>query len=235
MLLDDELPGLTYLKMLCEQIPELEVVKAFDKPTIFLKEFENLTFDFCILDIEMPELNGLELSKLLPNKPVIFATAYKDYAADAFDLNAIDYLRKPISLDRLKQAISKVFLHIEKRQPPSDRQSVQLNSDKGKIILKIDEIAYFKTSEIDSRDKLVLLFNGKDYLLKNISYSSLSKVLPVASFCRINKKEMIALKAVQAFTYQQIVTEIKIAGKPLMVYLSDNYRLDFMNKLKMPS
>jgi DNA-binding NarL/FixJ family response regulator len=58
LLLDDELPGLTYLKMLCEQLPDLEVVKAFDRPTIFLNEASNLDFDFCILDIEMPEMNG---------------------------------------------------------------------------------------------------------------------------------------------------------------------------------
>ena len=59
LLLDDELPGLTYLKMLCEQIPELEVVKAFDNPETFLKESEFLQFDLCIMDIEMPGMNAI--------------------------------------------------------------------------------------------------------------------------------------------------------------------------------
>ena len=96
LLLDDELPGLTYLKMLCEQLPELEVVKAFNSPDIFLKEVPNLDFDLCILDIEMPAMNGLHVANLLQGKPVIFVTAYKEFAAEAFDLDAIDYVRKPV-------------------------------------------------------------------------------------------------------------------------------------------
>ena len=90
LLLDDELPGLSYLKLLCEQIPQLEVVRAFNDPEIFMKEFPGLEFDLCILDIEMPGTNGIQLAALLKNKPVIFTTAYKDYASDAFDLDAID-------------------------------------------------------------------------------------------------------------------------------------------------
>src|SRR5690606_6558733 len=81
LLLDDELPGLAYLKMLCEQIPQLEVVKAFNHPQSFLEELPALEFDLCILDVQMPGMNGLQVANLLQGKPVIFATAYKDYAA----------------------------------------------------------------------------------------------------------------------------------------------------------
>ena len=107
MLLDDDLQNLTYLKMLCEQIPELEVVRAFNHPQKLLQAIPNLEFDLCILDIEMPDLNGLQVANLLNGKPVIFATAFDEHAADAFDLNAIDYVRKPLSLDRLQQAVEK--------------------------------------------------------------------------------------------------------------------------------
>ena len=61
--MDDELPGLAYLKMLCDQLEEVEVVKAFNSPIMhLLKELPNLEFDLCILDIEMPEMNGLQLA-----------------------------------------------------------------------------------------------------------------------------------------------------------------------------
>ena len=90
LLLDDELPGLTYLKMICEQVPGVEVVRAFNDPLKFIAESEQLDFDLCILDIEMPQMSGLEVARLLAGKPVIFTTAYKEYAAEAFDLNAID-------------------------------------------------------------------------------------------------------------------------------------------------
>ena len=113
LLLDDELPGLTYLKMLCEQLPELEVVRSFNSPKKLLEELPSLEFDLCILDIEMPEMNGLQVANLLGNKPVIFTTAYKEYAADAFDVNAIDYITKPVKKERLQQAITKAIKQID--------------------------------------------------------------------------------------------------------------------------
>lgn len=84
--------------MLCEQIPELEIVKAFNNPSTFLKELPNLEFDLCIMDIEMPDMNGLQVANLLNGKPVIFTTAYKEYAAEAYDLDAIDYVRNLVLL-----------------------------------------------------------------------------------------------------------------------------------------
>jgi DNA-binding LytR/AlgR family response regulator len=234
LLLDDELPGLTYLKMLCEQLPELEVVKAFNSPITFLKEIEQLDFDLCILDIEMPEMNGLQITNLLNGKPVIFATAYKDYAAEAFDLNAIDYIRKPIKLERLKQAVQKAIQLIEKKEKPIKKQFIPFNTDKGRTILFIDKIAYVKTSEVDSRDKTTLLFNGESILLKNVSFEKLKELLPANAFCRINKKEMISLKAVHVFSYDEITTNLTaISGKKLKLNLSETYRNEFLQKIKM--
>ena len=88
--MDDELLGLSFLKLICEQIPDIEVVKAFNHPKTFISEYAKYDFDFCILDIEMPEINGLEVAKHLQEKPIIFTTAYSEFAADAYDLNA-DY------------------------------------------------------------------------------------------------------------------------------------------------
>ena len=77
--------------MLCEQIPQLEVVKAFNRPDLFIEESSKLDFDLCILDIEMPQTNGIQIAELLKHKLIIFTTAHKEYAAEAFDLNAVDY------------------------------------------------------------------------------------------------------------------------------------------------
>jgi DNA-binding NarL/FixJ family response regulator len=71
LLLDDELPGLTYLKLLCEQIKEVEVVKVFNDPSLLLKDAPKLEFDICILDIEMPGISGLEVAKALKGKQSI--------------------------------------------------------------------------------------------------------------------------------------------------------------------
>lgn len=234
LLLDDELPGLTYLKMLCEQLPDLEVVKAFDNPTNFINEASNLDFDFCILDIEMPEMNGLQIANLLNGKPVIFATAYKEYAAEAFDVNALDYIRKPIKIDRLKQAVEKVIKQIGYSGVENQKAFIQLNTDRGKAILFYEKIAYIKTSENDSRDKVARLFEGEEFVLKNITFDKLAELLPANDFCRVNKKEILSIKAVQVFSFDEITSNIiSDQGKNIKLYLSENYRNEFLQKVKI--
>lgn len=232
LLLDDELPGLTYLKMLCEQLPELEVVKAFNSPDIFLKEVPNLDFDLCILDIEMPAMNGLHVANLLQGKPVIFVTAYKEFAAEAFDLDAIDYVRKPVKKERLQQAIQKAASRISKSS--SAKNFVQLNTDKGKALLFFDQVGYIKTSDSDSRDKTVQLLDGTILTLKNISFEKLLEVLPSDQFSRVNKKELVAIKSVHFFSHDEITTSIpQSSGKPLVLTLSESYRQEFIGKVRV--
>lgn len=234
MLLDDEIPGLTYLKMLCEQLPGIEVVRAFDNPISFLEEIPQLEFDFCILDIEMPQMNGLQIANILIDKPVIFATAYKEYAAEAFDINAIDYVRKPISLGRLQQAINKVKKSIDSATDQNHKSFIQLNTNKGKAILFFDKISYIKTSEHDSRDKVAMLFDGEEFVLKNITFDKLMELLPYADFSRVNKKEILSLKAVRVFSFDEITTSlINNQGKNIILSLSENYRNDFLQKVKL--
>lgn len=230
LLLDDELPGLSYLKLLCEQIPELEVVRAFNDPEIFLSAFPGLDFDLCILDIEMPGTNGIEVAALLKDKPVIFTTAYKDYATDAFDLDAIDYLVKPVKFERLQQAVNKAMQRLALEN--KTRKYIRLNTDKGNALLYFDQLVYVKTSEIDSRDKAAFLENGTTQLLKNISFEKLISFLPSGDFCRINKKELVALRKVSHFSNDQITTNIYLQSEmPLTLTLGDAYRTDFIGKV----
>lgn len=233
MLLDDELPGLTYLKMLCEQIPDLVVIKSFNNPIIFLQEISDLDFDLCILDIEMPEMNGLQIANILNGKPVIFTTAYKDYAAEAFDLNAVDYVRKPIRLERLKQAVQKAGKFIKPTVEQSEKSFIQLNTNKGKAILYFEKIAFIQTSPSDSRDKIAHLYDNQEFVLKNISFDKLSEILPESDFCRINKKVMISLRLIQAFSHDEITTNlISDTGKNIKFTLGENYRNTFLQRVK---
>ena len=231
LLLDDELPGLMYLKMLCEQIPGLEVVKAFNNPTVFLSELPNLDFDFCILDIEMPDIDGLQVANLLNGKPVIFTTAYKEYAAEAFDLDAIDYVRKPITKERLQQAIQKAIKRLGSTSATSP--FMQLNTDKGKAIIFFDQLLYIKSGDSDSRDKMAYLADGRTLTLKNIAFEKLQELLPPREFCRINKKEIIAIKAVQVFSFDEIIiSNFDKTDKPLSLSLSEVYRNDFIKMVE---
>ena len=231
--MDDELPGLTYLKMLCEQISDLEVVKVFESPVTLLSEVNDLEFDICIMDIEMPEMNGIQVANLIKNKPIIFTTAYDDHAAEAFDIDAVDYVRKPIKMERLQLAVEKAKNRVN--QLRIEKKFIQLNTDKGKAILFFDQIAYVRASDIDSRDKIAQLMDGSLIVLKNISFQKLKTLLPVADFVRINKKEVIALKTVLLFSYEEITTNIKTLedSKPLKLVLSEVYREEFLKRVKI--
>lgn len=216
--------------MLCEQIQEVEIVKAYNDPLLLLKDVPNLEFDLCILDIEMPGMNGLEVAKLLNGKPVIFTTAYKEYAAESYDLEAIDYIRKPIQKERLKKAIQKACEVLLK--PEEEKQFAQFNTNKGKTLLFFKDVLLITIAETDKRDKLVYLENGEELILKNTSFDQLLSQLPSTHFCRVSKKEVVALKAVKFFIHNEITTHISDSeGTPLKINLSENYRKDFMSRI----
>ncbi|RNA62895.1 DNA-binding response regulator [Chryseobacterium nematophagum] len=230
VILDDELLAISYLKLLCEDIDNVEVVKAFNDPTLFLKEIETIDCDICILDIEMPGINGLQVAALIPNsKKIIFTTAYKEYAAEAFDLNVVDYVRKPIKKDRLVQAFEKAKKLI---QAPSKKDFIEWNTNIGKTIIFTEQITYIKTSEIDSRDKDILLKDGSLIVLKNLNFKNLLEMLPSKDFTQINKKEIIAISTITIFTSNEIVTKISIDGEPpLKLQVGETYKLSLMEKL----
>lgn len=233
MLLDDELPSLQYLKLLCQQIPDLEVIKSFNSPQDLLADLPTLDFDLLISDINMPGLNGLELAEQLRGKPIIFITAYAEYAADAFDLQAVDYIRKPLKIERLKQAIQKL-LSIRGRKPIEEKNFVQLNTDQGKYLLYFDQIAYIQTSSLDSRDKIVRLVDQKEVTLKNISFDKLLEILPEMQFCRINKKEIISMNIISSFSHDEIKTNFSIGSDaPLTFNLSEIYKTAFIQKVSL--
>jgi DNA-binding LytR/AlgR family response regulator len=230
VLLDDELPGLTYLRMLCEQISTIEIVRAFNNPLLFLEESKNLDFDLVILDIEMPGISGLDVAHLLDKKSIIFTTAYKDYAADAFDVDAIDYIRKPIQKERLEKAIEKALKQQKNLSVP--KNFININTNKGKAVLFFDQLQYITTAEIDKRDKLAFLSNGKQLVIKNTSFEQLLEMLPEADFCRINKKEILAIKMVRYYASDEITTAIQNSQNNDLVFtLSETYRADFLTKL----
>jgi len=174
----------------------------------------------------------LHLAEMLQHKMVIFCTAYKEYAADAFNIDAIDYITKPVKLDRLQKAISKAVDRFEK--PDVAKKFMQLNTDKGKTLLYFNQIHYIKTATSDSRDKTVLLTDGSFLNLKNVKFDTLLSELPEIDFCRINKKEIIAVKAIKFFNHNEIVLHhLEENNKNTTLILSETYRSDFVKKVKL--
>lgn len=228
VILDDELLAISYLKLLCEQVEGIEVVKAFNNPKIFLQEIDDIDCDLCILDIEMQGMNGLQVAGLIKHKKIIFTTAYKEYAAEAFDLDVVDYVRKPIKKERLQQAFEKVQKLTEQQ---TDQSFFEWNTNLGKSRILTADIVYIKTSEIDSRDKDVILKNNSDIILKNLSFKNLAELLPQKNFVQINKKEMVNTKYIQVFSASEIILDRSTTdGSPVKLVVSDVFRSQIEEK-----
>jgi DNA-binding LytR/AlgR family response regulator len=229
VILDDELLAISYLKLLCEQIDNVEVVKAFNDPKIFLSEIEKIDCNLCILDIEMPGMNGLQVAELISgSKKIIFTTAYKEYAAEAFDLNVVDYVRKPIKKERLTQAFEKAA---ELLQTPQKKDILEWNTNIGKTIIFTAQIAYIKTSEIDSRDKDIILNDGTNIVLKNLNFKNLLEMLPSKDFAQVNKKELIALSSIKVFSTNEIITTISTENENfLKLQIGESYKNSLMER-----
>ncbi|MCS3868816.1 DNA-binding LytR/AlgR family response regulator [Chryseobacterium ginsenosidimutans] len=162
------------------------------------------------------------------SKKIIFTTAYKEYAAEAFDLNVVDYVRKPIKKERLTQAFEKAA---ELLQTPQKKDIIEWNTNIGKTIIFTDQIAYIKTSEIDSRDKDIILNDGTNIVLKNLNFKNLLEMLPSKDFAQVNKKEIIALSSIKVFSTNEIITTISTENETfLKLHIGESYKNSLMER-----
>ena len=230
VILDDELLAISYLKLLCEQIEDIEIIKAYNDPHLFLNEIEKIDCDLCILDIEMPGMTGLQVADIISeNKKIIFTTAYKEYAAEAFDLNVVDYVRKPIKKERLIQAFNKAKKQL---QQSAKNDFIEWNSNLGRSMIFTEQILYIKTSDIDSRDKEIYLNNKTSIVLKNLNFKTLLEMLPSKDFTQVNKKEIIAITAIKAITGNEILTTfLDETQSPAKLQLGETFKNTLIKRL----
>ncbi|KKL20010.1 hypothetical protein LCGC14_2459730, partial [marine sediment metagenome] len=156
LLVDDEPLALDAMATLTGKIPELEVIGRCKDAVEALQVIHQKKIDLLFLDIQMPELTGLEMLRSLTNPPkVIFTTAYREYAVEAFELDVVDYLVKPVSLERLLKSINRY--HDRIRTNSNDKQGVETDVS---ITIYSDK----KTHKIDTSE--ILFIEGlKDYAL----------------------------------------------------------------------
>jgi DNA-binding LytR/AlgR family response regulator len=226
-LLDDEIPSLKYLKILSSQIQGLEVVKAFSQPEKLLEAIVHEKVDLCIIDIHMPNINGLQLAQKLKEMPIIFVTAFKEFAADAFDLHAIDYIRKPLTLTRLEEAINKAKIFIS----ASNTSTLQLLTDHGIKLINIADIVYIQNSANDRRDKILYLKSKEEIKLKNISFDDLKSKLGTQNLIRISKSTIISTHYLSHYTLSNIYLKLENLSE-ISFPLSQVYKETFLQTVK---
>jgi two-component system LytT family response regulator len=247
MLADDEPLARGYLEELLEAVPDIEVLGSFKNGNEILKACRKEPPDVLILDIEMPVLTGFDVVKRLQadDMPgIIFATAYDNYAIDAFDLNAVDYLLKPFDRDRFGIAIERA--RTEFRSDPSlkgrlisaSRQIQKLaddampadseRADPGRLAVRDGrETELVTINEIDwvdaAGDYMCLHVGGKTHIMRSTMKELLAK-LPERDFVRIHRSTIVNIRRVTSVSSLSKGEFRLQLGSETSLKVSRNYR-----------
>jgi DNA-binding LytR/AlgR family response regulator len=217
LLIDDEPPALKILASYISNINGLEIVAQCKNAIEALDVLHQKTVDVIFLDIKMPKILGTEFLKNLSHPPkVIFVTAYRDYAVEGYELDAVDYMVKPVSFERFFKAITKLNRVIDKETvtttveyKSNPEAFVYLKVDKDMKKIFVNEIVY-----IESWKDYVKLFlaNNKNLLVKQ-SISAMENLLSEHKFLRIHRSYMVSLNKISGYngiSVQLDTTEIPI-------------------------
>ena len=202
LIVDDEPLAIKILEQYIADLDNLELVASCRSATKALTYLEKETIDVIFLDIQMPQITGMAMAKSLQNPPkIIFTTAYRDFAVESYEVNAIDYLVKPISFERFFQAIQKLKSSSDTLATPNQASSETLliKADKKQFVIKLSDIQYIE--------------NIKDYVIVHtphqdlISYQTMQQVigaLPITDFLRIHRSFIINLNHLKAFNHSNV-------------------------------
>ncbi|MBX2922965.1 MAG: response regulator transcription factor [Chitinophagaceae bacterium] len=215
LIVDDEPHAIEVIKKYVSQIPEIELLGTHTNAISAFQELQKNKIDLMFLDINMPGLSGTDLVRSLQNPPfVIFTTAYQEYAIEGFDLNAVDYLLKPIPFDRFLRAIDKVMnlykMEMVIRPLPEPVRSVE-SSQPFYIYMRIDrQLIKIDTEEIlwieSDKDYIKVITRKKTHITKQ-KISSMENLLPIRAFLRVHRSYIIPLNKVKGYNPNYLMIE----------------------------
>ena len=188
--IDDEPLALELLETYCSQVPYLELKKTFTKTSEAIQYLRKFPVDLLFLDIQMPDISGIAFYKSLKEaKMVIFTTAYSEYAVEGFNLNAVDYLLKPITFKRFEQAVIKTKEYFEylNNKNSGHEQFLFVRSEYRLVKIPLAEIIY-----IEGLGDYVKIFTGPGKpVISHISMKAISEKLPSSRFIRVHRSFII--------------------------------------------
>ena len=207
VLIDDEPLALKVLLNYFQNFPEFEIVKTFSIALEALDYLNNHSIDALFLDINMPLMSGFELIHLYNNKAntkIIITTAFREFAAESYDLDVLDYLVKPIPLPRFIKCLSKVTGEFQNRTAfKQDTHRLEphifIKVDKKMVKINIDEILFIE----GMKEYIKVVTTEKTYITHK-SLSSLTEELPEERFMRIHKSYSIAIDKVKTIEGNRI-------------------------------
>jgi two-component system LytT family response regulator len=209
LIIEDEAPARMLLQRFLSEHTSIDVIAEFADGFSGLKGIQENKPDLVILDIQMPKLTGFELLELLDEDipEIIFTTAYDQYAIKAFEMNAVDYLLKPFSKDRLHQAVDKVVERLKHKMKDAETVKKLVNTlheqqeTLERIVVKngnqihiipIDEII-----QLEAQDDYVMIHTPEGRFMKKDTMSYMEQNLPAEQFIRIHRSNIVQIKHIK--------------------------------------
>lgn len=221
--IDDEPLALQLMKAYIEKTPSLKLVHAFEDAVSAAEMIRNHPVDLLFVDIQMPDINGLDLIRSLDMKPmVIFTTAHRKFAVEGFELDAVDYLLKPISFERFNRAVNKALEFYNYRNAtPQTEEFLYVYSEYKLIKININEIEYIESLE----DYIRIHMTHFKPVLTLMPLKKVLEKLPAGRFERVHRSYIVAVNKIQGIgnkkltltaaeipvgdTYQEVLKQLK--------------------------
>ena len=224
--IDDEPLALRQIAGYIKKTPFLELVGQFESALKAIDILENSAVDLMFVDINMPDLSGMDFVKTLENPPrIIFVTAYSEYALEGFRVDAIDYLLKPISyVDFLKSA-NKVKSWFDINQKKSDevrsnKDFLFIKSDYKLLRINFDEIKYIEGMS----EYIRIHLTGSKPVMTLLSMKSIEEILPSDRFMRVHRSYIVNLTKISVVERNRIIFDGNV-----YIPVSDQYKSNFQN------
>ncbi|MDQ6755825.1 MAG: response regulator transcription factor [Bacteroidota bacterium] len=217
LLIDDEPPALKVLQSHIANVNGLEIIAQCKNAIEAIDVLHEKAVDLIFLDIKMPKLLGTDFLKSLSNPPkIIFVTAYREYALEGYELDAVDYLLKPVSFERFVKAISKVkkimgneVQNLSEEYKSNPEAFIYLKVDRNMQKVFINDILYIESW----KDYIKVFLSSSKNLLVKQSISSMENLLSVHRFLRVHRSYMVSIDKITGFNnlcVQMQSTEIPI-------------------------
>lgn len=224
VIVDDEFHARKLLSEYVSKLPMLTLVETAANAFEAMNLLHAHQVDILLLDINMPDITGMEFARSLKNAPeIIFTTAYSEYAVESYEVNAIDYILKPIAFPRFIQAINKAIEHIaQKKQLQQPLQSAQTapasqaNEEQSLVVksgTKVYKIVYNDIIYIEGQREYVTFHTNKSSVTALFALKELEQILPGTDFIRIHKSFIVAVKQIDYIEK----TFVSIKGKKFPV------------------
>ena len=232
IIVDDELHAIDILVHYVKQTPHLNLVATTTNPIEALQTIATQRIDLIFLDIQMPELSGMDLIKAINGKAkVILTTAYSEFALESYELDVVDYLLKPIRLPRFLQAVQKAIKDLEEsgseKHTLSDAEDDYIfvkTESKGKLLkINLNEIDY-----IEGMKNYVAIYCGGKKTLVYTSMKDLEERLSKKQFIRVHKSFIIPIARITGIEGNLL----RLKNVTAEILIGDNYKADLMEIIR---